>query len=368
MVTVFETTRNSETNHLSSKMLDPLESFVRNHFISTRWNEDRYYSNMAASARAVLDFAVPDGIQFKLGKDLSRTFRSSYLWGIVPDRKSFGVIYANLSQTDGGKLRAQPAASTRSITEDMETRLGLSWTEAVRQYERMQRTGNAYSVDERNGQREGRLVDRKTTSPSLQQKDAGHGGGGWSWERMVSLATGQPSAGSAQQALSLTSSTSVSTSAVKGAEPTSPVELDVSRTVADTNPKLDPLAIVPESMIARGTKPPLEIAPPPLSPSPAKRAANDSLLYGQIFQDGSIDFLWSERLDRNWLAVASGKSTWRIANSQVSCSIRGGQNLVRTGQSELNDSHVLPLRFGRKSCTAPARRFAANFHTTLMDK
>ncbi|KAI9015554.1 hypothetical protein DFJ74DRAFT_635594 [Hyaloraphidium curvatum] len=195
-------------------MLDCLESAVRNHYIATKWNEDRYYSNIAASARAVLDFTVPDGIAVTLGKNVSPWLHTSYLLGIVPDRKSLGAIFLNAPLSDpsaGSSRESLFYGAAKALTEDMETRLGCSWTEATR--------------------------------------------------------------------------------------------------------------------------------------------FGDVMAYGQVFQDGSVDFLYSQRLHRNWLAVAAGRSTWQIAKSHVSRSPIASERSNANGFSSC----------ARRSCTPRAPGCAASY-------
>jgi hypothetical protein len=282
-------------------MLDPLESFVRQHYISARWNEDRYYSRLSASSQAVLDFDVPQGVAFKLGKPLSPNLRATYLWGIVPDRKSFGAIFGDVYNAETVTLgHFQPP--TRSVTEDMETRLGLSWSEAIRQYERHENQPRRSDIDLRTFG-DASWGGRRTHGSSRTRDPAPSG---WSWGRMVALATGQPSN---------PSSSTQNTSPVPGElvtqsnEKPDPAPDHLETLDAEVIGRSDALASLSTNMAAaRGGK----------SAASAKGSARDSLLYGQLYQDGSIDFLCSQRLEKNWLVVAAGRSAWRLANSHVS--------------------------------------------------
>lgn len=267
-------------------MLDSLESFVRNHYISTAWNEDRHYSNITASSRAILDFEVPRGIELRLGKSLSPYFRTAYSWGIIPDRKSFGVIFSNVSSLDTLRwpIARAGGAGAGSVTEDIQTRLGLSWREAVQHYDHVKHLPKDSHGDSKI-RRDDALWPKKTS----RSRDAAPSV--WSWERMVALATGQPVdqrqihndqlGDRADSASQITSETLASLSAIGAA-----------RGPRQTNDHVPSL----------GNK---------------KASPRDTLLYGQLLQDGSIDFQYSQRLHRNWLAIASGRSAWQYANSHV---------------------------------------------------
>ncbi|KAI5125028.1 hypothetical protein M0805_007452 [Coniferiporia weirii] len=75
----------------------PFTTYVlRKYYQATGWNEDNLFSNLTRSSDALLDFAVPKGLQFSISKAPNGLFRTTYSMNALPSLNgSVGYIFSS---------------------------------------------------------------------------------------------------------------------------------------------------------------------------------------------------------------------------------------------------------------------------------
>jgi len=77
--------------------LHPFIKYVlRKYYQATGWNDDNQYSNLTRSSDALLDFAIPRGLQFSISKAPNPQFQTSYRLNVLPSLSgSIGYIFSS---------------------------------------------------------------------------------------------------------------------------------------------------------------------------------------------------------------------------------------------------------------------------------
>ncbi|KAH8118329.1 mitochondrial distribution and morphology protein 10 [Phellopilus nigrolimitatus] len=87
----------------------PFTTYVlRKYYQATGWNEDNLFSNLTRSSDALLDFAVPKGLQFSISKAPNALFRTTYSMNALPALNgSVGYIFSScdLDLRNSGDVR-----------------------------------------------------------------------------------------------------------------------------------------------------------------------------------------------------------------------------------------------------------------------
>ncbi|KAF9013354.1 mitochondrial distribution and morphology protein 10 [Cyathus striatus] len=77
--------------------MHPFATYVlRAYYKATGWNEDNLFSNFTRSSSAILDFTVPNGLQFIISKSPNELFRTTYSMTAMPSLAgSVGYIFTS---------------------------------------------------------------------------------------------------------------------------------------------------------------------------------------------------------------------------------------------------------------------------------